>query len=36
MKDEVWLALKILNASVGNFAKLVIIKEKKNSNPTLN
>ena len=35
MKDEVWLALKILNASVGNFAKLVIIKKNKNSNPTL-
>ena len=36
MKDEIWLALKILNASVGNFAKLVIIKDKKNANPTLN
>ena len=35
MKDEVWLALKILNASVGNFAKLVIIKKNKNSNPYL-
>ena len=36
MNGEVWLALKILNASVGNFAKLVIIKVNKNSNPTLN